>query len=612
MIFIGRRAGFGVTLAVAGLYGYFLLFAQFAFLGLLKRMYPDDGEMGTKVVLALMMAGGIAGSFLAPGLCKRVAVRALLRLTLGAQGVLAVLAAHADRLWVMCLISALTGLSVGIATVALAGNLGNWLDAAAGCVYVGVGTGLAYGICNLPGIFAAPVEMQCLMSAGMAGLGLLGVRLLPVPGCVVTLERAKVPWRWMLIFCALVWLDSAAFTIIQHAPDIREGTWGLGKLWRNAGLHFGAGCLAGLWLSRGGLKSLVISALLVIGAAGMLANEPNTRLASGWMYPVAVSLYSTALVCWPGLLAGGTGAMKRAAWVFAVAGWVGSANGIAMAENLLRVPTWFVGTAMVVVFAALAWRRRGDWWAPPFAIAVVAGAGMLCGGGRSDMAVSAVEKGRAVYISEGCIHCHSRYVRPDGPDAEIWGPVSDKGKVAAERPVLIGNRRQGPDLARVGVRRSEAWMREHFINPRAFEPDSVMPGFAYLFRDGRGNDLIAFLRAGAEEGTGDLWRRALAWKPEEGVADLEHGRLLFSRHCLVCHGNEGRGDGVMAARLLKKPADLVSGPFVWSAAQDGAPVPLRVARVIKFGVPGTDMPGHETWDDSMVRDLAAWVAGMRH
>jgi mono/diheme cytochrome c family protein len=619
----GRRAGIGVMLAVAGLYGYFLLFAQFAFLSLLKRAFPSDGGGEVKMILALMMAGGIAGSFLAPVLCKHRSVRSLLIWSLVVQAVLSVMASSADKIWMIFFISAAVGLSIGMATVVLAGNLGRWLDAERGCVWVGVGTGLAYGFCNLPVIFAAPADMQCLVSAGAAGVGLLGVWILPpcmpqiaelsewMPARPVVPMRRRIPWRWMLIFCALVWLDSAAFTIIQHAPDLREGTWGFSKLWRNAGLHFAAGCIAGVWLSRGGLRSLVMVALLVIGVAGLFANEPGTRLAAGWMYPVAVSLYSTALVCWPGLLSGGEGSMRRAAWVLAVAGWVGSANGIAMAENLQRVPAWFVGIAAAVVITGLVWRRNGSGPAAAVAVGLVVGAGMLWGGGRGDEAKAAVERGRHVYISEGCIHCHSRYVRPDGADGSMWGPVSDKQKVAAESPVLIGNRRQGPDLARVGARRSAAWMREHFLHPRLIEPDSAMPEYAYLFRDGRGDDLIAFLREGAAESTGDLWLREFAWKPTDGAADKERGHVLFSRHCVACHGREGRGDGELAGRLLKRPVDLVAGPFVWTAAADRAEVPLRVARVVKFGVPGADMPGHETWDDAMVRDLAAWVAGMR-
>ena len=37
--------------------------------------------------------------------------------------------------------------------------------------------------------------------------------------------------------------------------------------------------------------------------------------------------------------------------------------------------------------------------------------------------VTGVELGRRIYVSEGCIHCHSQYLRPDTldvPSVEVW------------------------------------------------------------------------------------------------------------------------------------------------------------------------------------------------
>ncbi len=90
---------------------------------------------------------------------------------------------------------------------------------------------------------------------------------------------------------------------------------------------------------------------------------------------------------------------------------------------------------------------------------------------------SAVERGRLVYISEGCIHCHSQYV----------------DKMRPESLPLIDNRRQGPDLSQVGARRSVLWLKMHLYNPRQVSGSSIMPSYAFLFRDQRGNDLVAYL-----------------------------------------------------------------------------------------------------------------------
>lgn len=108
-----------------------------------------------------------------------------------------------------------------------------------------------------------------------------------------------------------------------------------------------------------------------------------------------------------------------------------------------------------------------------------------------------VTMGREVYISEGCMHCHSQFVRPEGigQDAELWGRPTSVEVALSQTPVLIGNRRQGPDLANVGERRNSGWNRLHLIAPAAVVPGSRMPSFRYLFEpdDARGVALLAYL-----------------------------------------------------------------------------------------------------------------------
>jgi cytochrome c oxidase cbb3-type subunit 2 len=108
-----------------------------------------------------------------------------------------------------------------------------------------------------------------------------------------------------------------------------------------------------------------------------------------------------------------------------------------------------------------------------------------------------VAVGRQVYISEGCIHCHSQYVRPVGLDRELWGAPTLVDQALGQAPVLIGNRRQGPDLANVALRRDEGWNRIHLIQPAVLTPGSRMPSYRYLFMDGdyRGAALLAYLNS---------------------------------------------------------------------------------------------------------------------
>jgi cytochrome c oxidase cbb3-type subunit I/II len=91
------------------------------------------------------------------------------------------------------------------------------------------------------------------------------------------------------------------------------------------------------------------------------------------------------------------------------------------------------------------------------------------------------ELGRRVYVREGCWYCHSQYVRPVTGETRRWGPVTQSGEYAFDRPHLFSTRRIGPDLSRVGLKYSDAWHLAHFWDPRMVVPDSIMPRYAGLF-----------------------------------------------------------------------------------------------------------------------------------
>ena len=89
-------------------------------------------------------------------------------------------------------------------------------------------------------------------------------------------------------------------------------------------------------------------------------------------------------------------------------------------------------------------------------------------------------EGRDIYIREGCVGCHSQMVRPLRAETERYGHYSVAGESVYEHPFLWGSKRTGPDLARVGKRYSDAWHREHLVDPRSVVPESNMPGFPWL------------------------------------------------------------------------------------------------------------------------------------
>lgn len=69
-----------------------------------------------------------------------------------------------------------------------------------------------------------------------------------------------------------------------------------------------------------------------------------------------------------------------------------------------------------------------------------------------------VDRGRQVYVANGCVYCHSQQVRPDYDSADIdrkWGQRRSAPRdYVFDRPVQLGKERMGPDLSNIGKRSS--------------------------------------------------------------------------------------------------------------------------------------------------------------
>ena len=89
-------------------------------------------------------------------------------------------------------------------------------------------------------------------------------------------------------------------------------------------------------------------------------------------------------------------------------------------------------------------------------------------------------EGRDIYIREGCYLCHSQMIRPLRDEVERYGHYSLAAESMYDHPFQWGSKRTGPDLARVGGKYSDAWHRDHLIDPRSVVPESVMPPYRFL------------------------------------------------------------------------------------------------------------------------------------
>jgi cytochrome c oxidase cbb3-type subunit 2 len=91
--------------------------------------------------------------------------------------------------------------------------------------------------------------------------------------------------------------------------------------------------------------------------------------------------------------------------------------------------------------------------------------------------------GRHVYIKNSCNACHSQLIRPFKSETDRYGHYSLSGEYAYDRPFLWGSKRTGPDLMRVGNYRTTDWHENHMKNPTSVVPGSIMPGYAWMFKN---------------------------------------------------------------------------------------------------------------------------------
>jgi sulfur oxidation c-type cytochrome SoxX len=131
----------------------------------------------------------------------------------------------------------------------------------------------------------------------------------------------------------------------------------------------------------------------------------------------------------------------------------------------------------------------------------------------------------------------------------------------------LGSRDGGiaPDLSFEGLLKDETWIYDHFRNPRATMPDSIMPTFRFVDEDFRA--LTAYLAG--------LKTPLPAATP---AADT------YKTLCLRCHGDKGDGHGPIAIYLDPYPRDLTKAGFMNSKPLD------RLKNSIQHGVDGTSMP----------------------
>ena len=93
------------------------------------------------------------------------------------------------------------------------------------------------------------------------------------------------------------------------------------------------------------------------------------------------------------------------------------------------------------------------------------------------------QRGRDIYIREGCYTCHSQMIRPFRDEHMRYGHYSLAAESQYDHPFQWGSKRTGPDLARLGRKYSNAWHTQHLNNPRDVVPESIMPNYPWLLEN---------------------------------------------------------------------------------------------------------------------------------
>lgn len=220
--------------------------------------------------------------------------------------------------------------------------------------------------------------------------------------------------------------------------------------------------------------------------------------------------------------------------------------------------------------------------------------------GATDLSPAA-RKGKAIYVANGCIACHTQQVRNLDMD-KTWGP---RPSIAADyaldrRPdiwhntaTLMGSERTGPDLTNIGNRQpSKDWNLVHLFNPRAVVKESVMPAYPWLFiyrdkpkktdivvnvpaafMDGKPGKyvatkkamyLLAYLQSLKQvelpDGTVSpafLYKKATAKTEQASGGASADGAALYTANCQSCH--QANGEGLPGAFPSLKGSSIVTG-----------------------------------------------------
>ncbi|HZZ25770.1 MAG TPA: cytochrome-c oxidase, cbb3-type subunit II [Roseiarcus sp.] len=142
--------------------------------------------------------------------------------------------------------------------------------------------------------------------------------------------------------------------------------------------------------------------------------------------------------------------------------------------------------------------------------------------------------GRDIYVREGCYLCHSQMIRALRDEVERYGHYSLAAESMYDHPFQWGSKRNGPDLARVGGKYTDAWHVAHLEDPRSVVPQSIMPSYDFLMKTSLDTrELLAKIQANREVGvpyTDDMMANVVADVRAQVNQDSPEAAALLKRY----------------------------------------------------------------------------------
>lgn len=209
--------------------------------------------------------------------------------------------------------------------------------------------------------------------------------------------------------------------------------------------------------------------------------------------------------------------------------------------------------------------------------------------------------GKALYVANGCIACHTQQVRSVEMDKVFGSRPNIPADYAMNRRTdiwrntanLLGSERTGPDLTNIGERQpSVDWQLLHLYQPRAVVEQSVMPAFQWLFEEKQYTDkgdvevkvpeqflknkfnkivakkealqLVAYILSLKQTKLPDgvvapefLYKQKEKAQAAVAAGGLPDGAEIYAGNCVACH--QATGEGLPGAFPPLKGSPVVLG-----------------------------------------------------